>query len=147
MNRLPCLFALLALVVTGCGPSLHVPGGFARVDGRHDLRIASPEGVVVAVNVHRNRSPRGDLQFWAGALESRVHRLYGQVDRSPITTDEGMEGVQLRATTVRQGRPHHYWTAVFVTRRKVVVVEAGGDDAYFVPQRDHVEAAMRSVEI
>lgn len=138
--------SLCALALTACGPHMAVPGGFARVDGRHDLRVASPEGVVIAVDRHRNR-PRGDLQFWAGALRARVASAYGSVEQTSITTDDGIEGVQIRAHTMHGGRPHHYWTAIFVTRRKVVMVEAGGDEAYFTPHEAEVEAAIRSVEI
>lgn len=139
--------ALALLLMTACGPSLHTPGGFARVDGRHDVRIASPEGVAIAVNVHRNRSPRGDLAFWAGAVSARVRSLYGSVEESAIVSDAGVEGVQLRARTTRNGRPHQYWTAVFVDGRSVVTVEAGGDDAFFGPQVEAIEEAIRSVEL
>ena len=145
MTRLIPALALLALAA--CGPSLQTPGGFARVDGRHDLRIASPEGVAIAVNVHRNRSPRGDLAFWAGAMSARVRSLYGSVERSVIVSDSGVEGVQLRARTTQHGRPHQYWTTVFVDGRRVITVEAGGDDAFFGPQAEAIEAAIRSVEL
>ncbi|MFT5356711.1 MAG: hypothetical protein ACI9KE_003936, partial [Polyangiales bacterium] len=73
MTRLIPTLALL--VLAACGPSLQTPGGFARVDGRHDLRVSSPDGVAIAVNVYRNRRPRGDLEFWAGAMSARVRSL------------------------------------------------------------------------
>ena len=147
MTRLTPILALLALALSACGPSLHTPGGFARVDGRHDLRVASPDGVAIAVNVYRNRRPRGDLEFWAGAVSARIRNLYGNAERSRIVSDAGVEGVQLRAHTIRNGRPHQYWAAVFVDGRHVVMVEAGGDDAYFGPQAEAIDAAIRSVEI
>lgn len=144
--RTPTLVLALSLVLTACSPHMAVPSGFARVDGRHDLRVASPEGVVIAVDVHRNR-PRADLQFWAGALRARVASAYGSVEQTSITNQDGVEGVQIRAYTLQGGRPHHYWAAIFVTSRKVVMVEAGGDEAYFTPREAEVEAAIRSVEI
>ncbi len=141
------LVGLVALVAVGCGPTLDTPGGFARVDGRHDLRIASPEGVALSVNVYRNRRPRGDLTFWSGALHARLRSEYTVVERLPITSDSGVDGVQIRARALRNGRPHQYWTAIFVAGRNVILVEAGGDDAFFAPQEETIEAAMRSVDI
>lgn len=141
------IIALLALITMGCGPTMDVPGGFARVDGHHDMRLASPEGVVIAVNSHRNRGPRGDLQFWAGALEARVQSTYSNVERAPITSDDGVEGVQIRASTSRAGRTHEYWATIFVTGRRVVLVEAGGDEAHLGRHAEEVQAAIRSVGI
>ncbi|MEM6954360.1 MAG: hypothetical protein AAF411_04270 [Myxococcota bacterium] len=140
----------IALTFTvACGPSMQKPSGFARVDGDYDVRVTNAEGVVIAVNSHRNRGPNGDLAFWAGALEARMERTYGEVERLEIESDDGHEGIALRARTVEGGRPYIYWAAVYLMGRRdrqVVTVEAGGDEAYFLPVADEVEAAMRSVE-
>ena len=137
----------LALIVSACGPTMDVPGGFVRVDGDYDLRVTNAEGVVVGVNVYRNRRPHGDLGFWASALNARVQARYGATQRVEISTNDGVEGVQIRAATARDGRPHRYWATVFVSGRKVVLVEAGGDDAYFAGRENEVVAAIQSIEI
>ena len=138
---------VLFVALSACGPAMDVPGGFVRVDGDYDLRVTNAEGVVVGVNVYRNRRPHGDLGFWAGALDARVRAQYGQTQRVEVTSDSGVEGVRIQAATARDGRPHRYWATVFVTGRRVVVVEAGGDEAHFAPQEEQVEAAIRSIEI
>ena len=137
----------LALIVSACGPTMDVPGGFVRVDGDYDLRVTNADGVVVGVNVYRNRRPHGDLGFWASALDARVRARYGATQRVEIETDSGVEGIQIRAATARDGRPHRYWATVFVSGRNVVLVEAGGDDAHFGPHEDEVIAAIQSLEI
>ena len=99
------------------------------------------------MNVYRNRRPHGDLGFWASALDARVRARYGATQRVEIETDSGVEGIQIRAATARDGRPHRYWATVFVSGRNVVLVEAGGDDAHFGPHEDEVIAAIQSLEI
>lgn len=141
------LVIMFALVLSACGPTMDVPGGFVRVDGDYDLRISNAEGVVVGVNVHRNRRPRGDLGFWASALDARVRARYGATQRVEVETDSGVEGIQIRAATARDGRPHRYWATVFVSGRDVVLVEAGGDEAYFASHETEVLAAIQSLEI
>lgn len=137
----------LALIVSACGRTMDVPGGFVRVDGDYDLRVTNAEGVVVGVNVYRNRRPHGDLGFWASALDARVRARYGATQRVELSTDSGVEGVQIRAATARDGRPHRYWATVFVTGRNVVLVEAGGDEAHFTGHEDEVVAAIQSIDI
>ena len=109
--------------------------------------ITNAEGVVVGVNVYRNRRPHGDLGFWASALDARVRARYGATQRVEIATNSGVEGIQIRAATARDGRPHRYWATVFVTGRNVVLVEAGGDEAHFSGHEDDVVAAIQSIDI
>ncbi len=140
------LFLIALTLSFACGPSMQKPTGFARVDGDYDLRVTNAEGVVIAVNTHRNRRPHGDLAFWAGALGARMERTYGEVERVAVESDNGHEGISMRARTVEGGRPYVYWATVYLMGRRVVTVEAGGDEAYFTPVTDEVEAAIRSVE-
>lgn len=141
------ILALIALTFCfACGPSMQQPTGFARVDGDYDLRVTNAEGVVIAVNAHRNRRPHGDLEFWAGALQARMARSYGEVERVRLESDSGHEGFSLRVRTIDRGRPYIYWATVYLMGSRVVTVEAGGDEAYFLPVSDDVEAAIRSVE-
>ncbi len=141
------LLMILALAVSACGPTMDVPGGFVRVDGEYDLRVTNADGVVVGVNTYRNRRPNGDLGFWAAALDARVRARYGATQRVEIATNSGVEGIQIRAATARDGRPHRYWATVFVTGRNVVLVEAGGDEAHFAPHEEDVLAAIQSLDI
>lgn len=148
--------ALLALSLSApaCGVTLRAQEGFAELDeGFYDWRAASPDGVVIGVRVLRNR-PEATVDFWARAVDERM-RAQGYEpdgDPRPVQTQAGMRGVQLRYLRTVGGRPHRYWTTLFVRpgaflrRAKVYVVEAGGDAETFDRAVPQVERTITSLE-
>jgi len=137
-----------AMLTTGCGVSIATPPGFARLDSNDDFdwRATSAEGVVLGVRREPNK-PAGNLEFWASAVRYELERQgYSKVDVAAVRSKDGVDGQMLRYRTSRNGRPHVLWTAVYVTDSRVVVVEAGGDEAHFARVEKAVDKAMQSVE-
>ena len=139
----------LTLVASGCGHGLrvHTPPGFVVLahHGGYAYRATNAEGVVIAVRSMANE-PQGDLAFWAAAVDARLRRDYAAVSVEEVRTEAGLPGRQIRYQVSRGGRPHRYWATVFVTRSHVYVVEAGGDQAFFDPSQEAVEATIRSFD-
>jgi len=129
----------------GCGPSvtLQTPSGFAVLDGQKEYayRAASAEGVVLGVRAEKNE-PRGNLDFWADALDRQLRRGGYVADGDPreVRAASGLTGRQLKYTREERGRKQRFWMAVFVTADRVWVVEAGGDAERFT------EKAQKSVQ-
>ena len=147
--RIHLLAFVIGTLVVGCGasPQLRSPTGFVRVDGDpYDLRVTNADGVVLGVRVLPNR-PAGDLGFWAGAVDAQLRQRYTAVAAEDVQTPSGLRGRQLRYTFEQNGRLHHYWSTVFVQARRVVLVEAGGDEEYFTPRRAELEAAIASLRL
>lgn len=128
------LFAALALsaATAACGPSvtLQTPSGFAVLEDQKEYvyRATSAEGVVLGVRAERNQ-PHGNLEFWSEALDRQL-RHGGYVTEGALKEvhlASGLTGRELRYTRVENGRKQRFWMTVFVTEKRVWVVEAGGD--------------------
>ncbi len=150
MNRL-VVSALAALFLSmsslGC-TSMAPPPGFARLQANDDYcwRATSAEGVVLGIRREKNQ-PKGNLDFWASAVRYELERKgYEKVAIDRIRSADGVEGRRLEYRTARQGRPFVLWATVYVTDSRVIVVEAGGDEAHFAGVEGTVEQAMRAVE-
>ena len=140
-----CLVAL-----TGCKDmsAVNAPVDFAELESgeHHAYRATNASGVVLAVREEPNE-PKGSLEFWEKALDNKLRRSgYTRSGAERITTDAGLVGKQLRYEVLRGGRPTVYWVGVFVTDSRVIVVEAGGDTAFFDAETaKHVNEAFRSL--
>lgn len=138
----------LGALATGCTPAtaLRTPPGFVQLDrdGDYGYRATNAEGVVIAVRELDN-DPRGDLDFWTVAVDARLRRTYTAQSAHEVESDAGLPGRQIRYRAVRGGRPHVYWATVFVDRDRVLLVEAGGDEAFFAESREAVERAVLSL--
>ncbi|MBI2897350.1 MAG: hypothetical protein HYY06_27580 [Deltaproteobacteria bacterium] len=146
------------LVAAGLGGTscasfhLRTATGFVELEDQddYDLRATSAEGVVVSVRKMPNR-PRGSLAFWTGAVDERLQREgYAPVSLRAVRTESGLAGRQIRYERVRSGVTYHYWVTVFVTeggflsRSRVFLVEAGGDQFTFPQAERDVERTIRS---
>ena len=145
-----CLALLGALVSTGCATtSLTTPSGFAthRESRDYDFRASDGEGVVIAVRSEANR-PRGDLKYWTAALDVQLRNAGYEIrDARDLKSADGHAGRQLRYALAHEGRELTFWVSVFVDKRKVVVVEAGGDSEFFEAKVDAVEEAIRTLDL
>jgi hypothetical protein len=140
---------IAALVLGGCSTArLQTPSGFAaHDDDAYDYRASDGEGVVLAVRSEKN-DPQGDLEFWSSAVDVRLRKAgYAAQDRKDVTSADGHGGRQLRYEVQAEGRTLAFWVTVFVTGRRVVLVEAGGDTELFVPKAKLVEAAIASLQV
>lgn len=149
MRRSIWTLTLAALVLGGCTTTrLQTPSGFAtHDDDTYEYRASDGEGVVLAVRTEKN-DPRGDLEFWTSAVDVRLRRSgYEARSLTDVVSANGHPGRQLRYELDAGGRTLAFWVTVFVTGRRVVIVEAGGDTELFEPKAKAVEAAIGSLDV
>ena len=144
--RMVLALALL-LPAAGCTSYVTTPRGFAELDSSsYDYRATTADGVVIAVRELDN-DPEGDLEFWAGVIDAKMRQRYTAETVDEIQTRAGMDGVQVRYVTTRNGRTHRYWTTVFVDEDEVYLIEAAGDAELFDAHVEDVERTIASFEI
>jgi len=131
------LGSALALSALGCGASatLSTPDGFATLEDQEDYlyRATSAQGVVLAIRGEKN-SPKGNLDFWVGAVDGQLRRTgYVPLDKAPVEVRSagGALGRQMRYVRDQQGRKDSFLAAVFVTESYVYTIEAGGSGDRF----------------
>ena len=131
--RLLHLSALLAVLVTasGCARPFTpaTPNNFVELDDQksYDYRATSPEGVVLGVRAVDNDS-KGTLAFWSQAVELKMQEKagYALLDKKEVQCLGGQKGTQLRFAHDDGGDPHLYVVSVFVTPKRIYLLEAGG---------------------
>ncbi|AKT38010.1 hypothetical protein [Chondromyces crocatus] len=127
--------AVVAGVVTGCGAPFvaATPTGFVELEDRYgsnEHRATTAEGVVLGVRAQDNE-PRGDLAFWSKVLENRMRETggYALLGKSDVKCQSGLPGVQFRFGHDEGKTPHLYYLTVFVDKKHVYLLEAGGPKA------------------
>lgn len=155
MNKaLSCAALLVAAALDlGCGPSANVatPPGFAVLKDQKEYvyRATSAEGVVLGIRAEKN-DPFGNLDFWADALDRTLRRSGYVADGNavPVRSASGLPGRIHKYTREQNGRANRFWIGVFVTEKRVWVVEAGGDaDRFKGKLQDGIQRAIESVEL
>jgi hypothetical protein len=119
----------LATFLAACGTfTAHTPPGFVALDEtqHYDYRATTHDGVVVSVRALDN-DPRGDEGFWSDAVAQRLRQQggYALVESHPVTTATGLAGRQLTFGHDEGVRPHLYRVTLFVTRKRIYLLEAG----------------------
>lgn len=147
------ILSAASLGTAACGPSvsLHTPPGFAVLEEQKEYvyRATSAEGVVIGVRAEKNE-PKGNLDFWAEALDRQLRRGGYVPDgaAAEVRSAGGLVGRELRYTRQQNGRPYRFWIAVFVTENRVWVVEAGGDaDRFKEKQEKGIKKAIESISV
>ncbi len=135
MNRLFRAFGALAfgLGLMACGPSFvsQTPTGFVELEedySRYDYRATTAEGVVIAVREIDNEA-KGESEFWLTAIKNQIRDRggYRLLEEVPVKSADGIAGVPLQfGHDDGNNKPHLYYLAVFVTPKKIWLVEAGG---------------------
>lgn len=125
--------ALLALTmcVVGCGPVFDsaTPRGFVKLNdpGPYDYRATSPDGLVIAAREMKHE-PKGESSFWERAVSNEMRQRggYALLDTRDVHDATGLEGRQLRFGHDEGKEPHVYVVTLFLTKKRIVVVEVGG---------------------
>ena len=150
MKRLILTAFAFATLATGCATAqLDTPSGFAahEDDAVYDFRASDGEGVVLAVRTEKN-DPKGDLDYWTAALDVQLRKAgYEAKAAQDVQSADGHQGKQIRYVIDVDGRELVFWLSVFVTKREVVLVEAGGDAEFFEPKATDVETAIGSLRV
>ena len=127
------IVSILAAGVWGCSGSsfrLPTPPGFVELQDQrpaYDYRATTADGVVIGVREIKNE-PKGDAAFWLQAVQNQMRGMsgYALLEAVAVTTRSGLKGTQLRFGHDEKGAPLLYNLTLFVTDKKIYLIEVGG---------------------
>lgn len=147
-----CLAVVGSLAAAGCGRSFvaATPPGFVDLgDGYPDgeYRATTADGAVLGVRAFDNE-PKGELAFWSRALENRMRETggYALLEKRSITSRGGLVGSELVFGHDEGSTPHLYRVVLFVTDKKIFVLEAGGAKAEMDRQAAQIDWAFKGFQ-
>lgn len=147
-----CVAVAGSLAAAGCGRSFvpATPPGFVDLGDTYpdgEYRATTADGAVLGVRAFANE-PRGELAFWARALENRMRENggYALLKKQSITSRGGLVGTELQFGHDEGSTPHLYRVALFVTDRKIFVLEAGGAKAEMDRQAAQIDWAFKGFQ-
>jgi hypothetical protein len=139
---------LAALALAGCGHPFvpATPAGFVDLGDRYpdgEYRATTADGVVIGIRAWKN-DPKGELSFWSRALELRMREMggYALLDKQDVAALGGLRGVVMRLGHDEGKTPYLYVVALFVSEKKVYVVEAGGTKDEMTKQEPQIKWAI-----
>lgn len=150
MKRTLLVFAAAcSLLAMGCGRPFvpATPPGFVDLgegypDGEY--RATTADGAVIGIRAFDN-DPKGELAFWSRALENRMRETggYALLEKKAITSRSGLAGAELDFGHDEGRTPHLYRIALFVTDKKIFVIEAGGARPEMERQASQIDWAIK----
>jgi hypothetical protein len=147
------VFAAIAFAC-GCGPSFKAttPPSFVEIEDKHDdydYRATTANGLVIGVR-EIEHDPKGEPTFWLQAIKNRMrdHGGYALTETVEVTSADGVKGTQLRfGHDEDEGEPYLYYITLFVTPKKLLVVEVGGSKEQLKGQAQEIERAQSSLQV
>jgi hypothetical protein len=143
--------ALGAALTAGCGHPFvaATPPGFVDLGDRYprnEYRATTADGVVIGVRAWDN-DPHGELSFWTRALERRMRDLggYALLEKRDVAARGGLTGVAMRFGHDEGKTPYLYTVALFVTDKKIYVVEAGGSKVEVAKVEPQINWAIQNL--
>jgi hypothetical protein len=124
-------FALsLGSVACGKGYAVATAPGFVKIDEDqppYDWRAVAPEGVAVALRVVKLDEP-ADLPFWTQTVTLRMREMdgYSLITSADVRSLDGTAGKELVFGHDESGKPFVYRVRIFLAKKRLYVVEAGG---------------------
>jgi hypothetical protein len=111
-----------------------------------EYRATTADGVVLGVRAMDN-DPKGELAFWARAVELRMRDAggYALLDKRSVAARGGLTGVAMRFGHDEGKIPYLYTVAIFVTDKKIYLVEAGGVKSEVVKQEAQIDWAITNL--
>ena len=132
---LSALLLALPLSAAACGRPFDIKTapGLVELDDqgpRYEYRAIAPEGVVMGVKVV-DVGDKGDLDFWTRATTLLMRQLdgYALLGTSDVKSRNGVVGHELRFGHDENGKPYVYTLRVYVSDKKLFLVETGGPQA------------------
>lgn len=150
-SRAIALAAVALLLAAGCSTfKVSTPAAFVELpdqEPNYDYRATTHDGVVVSVRSLDN-DPRGDEAFWTRAVEQRVRHQggYALLENRAVTARDGLTGRQLRFGHDEGARPHLYNIAMFVTHKRIYLIETGGSRDAVQREAPKLEAFVSQFE-
>ena len=140
---------LAALALDDCDNHFEAatPPGFVELEDQeaYDYRATTADGLVLAVR-EVDHDPKGTIDFWTRAIENhmRMRGGYALLGTHDIKTKTGLDGKQLRFGHDESGNPHLYYVTVFVTDKRIFLVEAGGTKSLMERHADQLTWAIEN---
>ena len=144
-------WTMVAAALAGCSTfKAPTPPGFVALadqDPLYDYRATTHDGVVLAVRVMPN-DPLGDEPFWSQAVELRVRNQggYALLETRAVKTASGLPGRQIRFGHDEGARPHIYQVTLFVTKKRIYLLEAGGAKALVDRESPRLDSFIATFE-
>ncbi len=145
---------LFALLATACGPSFKATTqpSFVEIDNKYDdydYRATTADGLVIGVReiVH---DPKGEEAFWLQAIKNRMRDSggYALTESVPVQSGDGVKGTQLRfGHDEDEGKPYLYNVTLFVTPKKLILVEAGGSKDQMKEHQVEIDRVISSLQV
>lgn len=147
-----CLAVVGSLAAAGCGRSFvpATPPGFVDLGDSYpdgEYRATTADGAVLGIRAFDNE-PKGELAFWSRALENRMRENggYALLTKQPLTSRGGLVGAELDFGHDEGSTPHLYRVALFVTDKKIFVLEAGGAKVEMDRQAAQIDWAFKGFQ-
>ena len=145
-----CFLALVLAVAAGAGCTKHIktPDDFAEMDDPgydYEYRAISSNEIVLGVQKRPNE-PRGDVSFWAKVWKEKYPPIkdYTFVDKEAITTSGGLKGSLLTFTSEEEDGLYRMMVALFVIKKDIWILSAGGKDEALQDESDTVTKAFKT---
>lgn len=123
------------------------PDGFAAYDRPTRFQAVSPDDVAFRVRSEEHE-PQADLPFWTEALRNRMVAAGYHLDgEQSIQSADGSSGVVLELGAANGAQDQAYLVGLFVTPRRLVIVEATGEAERFQARREAILAAIRAMRL
>ena len=142
--------ALASLASTGCGRPFvpATPPGFVDLGDRFaddEYRAMTADGVVLGIRSFEN-DPKGEPAFWARALERRMRQMggYALIEKRTVKSRGGLEGISFRLGHDEGKVPHLYYVTIFVSEKRIYLLEAGGARSEMERMAPQIEWSIRN---
>lgn len=139
----------LAASSLACAPfKAATPPGFVDLGdkyGGNEYRATTADGMVLSARAFDNE-PKGELPFWTRVVENRMRDTsgYALLETKDVTDRTGNKGKQLRFGHDESGVPHLYYISIFVTDKRVFVLEAGGSKDLVTKHEDQIKWSIEN---
>jgi hypothetical protein len=148
------LSAAVALCALGCGPSFRAatPPNFVELDDKYDdfdYRATTADGLIIGIRELKHE-PQGQEAFWLQAIQDRVRDNggYALTGKAEVKSGDGVKGTQLRfGHDEDDGKPYLYYLTLFVTPKRLVIVEMGGSKKQFEDHAQELDKALSSLTL
>ena len=145
---------VLALLTTACGPTFQATTqpSFVALDDKYDdydYRATTADGLIVGIRELKHE-PKGQEAFWLEAIKNRMRETggYALTETVEVKSADGRKGTQLRFGHDEDGgKPYLYYLTLFVTEKRLLIVEIGGSKEQFKDRAAEVERAVSTLKV
>ncbi len=151
--RVTRMFAVLAvgmLLLPACA-MIQTPKSFAEVSnpGRlYKYRAITADEVVIGVRL-RERTPKGDIEFWKEIFKKKIPQAKGYkfVSEQDAETNSGLKGATLLFSQ-QQGEKkiYLYQLTFFIDDDILWIIEAAGEESAFKKHESEISQAIKSFD-